>query len=299
MRLRILAAAALAACLGVMLGGCGSSRTFTYRLDMPRAADGGPGLLAVDVENFNGTVELRAGDRWKDIRVDGRVEVDHEIPGPVSAGYFDSVAVSAALEGPAEMSVLRVRSTSPKFSRERSDHRVKLTITLPSAEGVRIDNWGGLVLVVNTSGATQIANRLGAVELRTNHAMTEPVTITTSEGSIYYQVPEGSTGVIDFETLNGSAYIKDRKGGTDRTYSTQRVVQTVLNNGDNPVVCRTNNGYIRAWVMDDPVAFTRSVREPPVDPREWIFPQGSQRFKRNLPDDAPPDSTGTRSVPLW
>jgi len=177
------------------------------------------------------------------------------------------------------------------------ENRGGMEITTPRADGVRIMNRGGNVVVVGSSGATHIENRDGAIELRTESPMVEDVVLLAVDGNIYYQVPLGSTGRYDLETLEGESVFRDNSGKADQTYATRESVATTLGDAENIVVARTNRGDVRVWVMEDPEALTRMFKVTVPDVRDYIFTDGTQRFRRNLPDDEPRARRDTRSDP--
>lgn len=284
-----------------VLGGCGSSREHTYTLDVAPTT----GLLAIDVENFAGTVEVRAGGPASQGRSRpdrASIIVDAEVDASVDdqatrQEILDGMAVNADLIEDGARAVLRVRSTSSHAG--ANDHRSHLTIIVPRADGVRIRNAGGSVVVVGTGGATEIENRFGAIEIRTDKEMTQPVTLTNVDGNIYYQVPATSSGAFDLETLDGVVRYRDRVGSSDHVYSTGRTLhQARLNGGQSPVIARTNKGDVMVWVDKDPVALTRIIKRSFPDPMDMMFLQGSRRHTRNLPEDHPEVTGSLRSRDL-
>jgi hypothetical protein len=278
MRASILTATA-AASAGLLIG-CAQSTEHRYAFELAPTT----GALAVDVENFRGSVEVRA---------DLRTDRPHVIATPhagAALGEEQAAAlagswVSATLEEESARAVLHVRGTSPREN--TGDHWVNLVIRVPRCDGVRIRNTGGTVLVVGTRGGTEIRNHLGAVEFRTNESVTDPVTITTTDGDIYFQVSSGSSGAFDLETLDGKVYYRDRIHSTDSVYAAPGVHRATLHNGTNPVVLRTNRGDINAWVDEDAASLTRVFKHQPQDPQDFWFLQGSRRHTRNLPEDHP------------
>lgn len=266
--------------LGMLAAGCTISRTEEHRFDIAPTT----GLLAVDVENFRGKVELRADQRAEQAVVRATVHASRGM-GDQAQAALDETHVSADLEEEGARAVLRVRTASPREN--TGDHWVNLVLRVPRCQGVRIDNRGGLVMVVGASGGTAITNRLGAVEYRTDQPMTDPVTITTTDGDVYYQIPAESSGQFDLQTLDGKVWYRDRVQGTDRAYVVPGGHQSRLNEGTNPIALRTNRGNINIWVDKDPVAITRIVKTTPPDPQDLWFLQGSRRYTRNLPDDHP------------
>lgn len=274
-------AAALALAAGIC--GCASSRSTTSEVAVPE----GTHLLALDVKNVRGSVEVRVNPRIKGAIIESTAGIStrDDFTPKNDREVVDALSVSADLISQGETGVLKIVSSSQRPQAE--DQRVDLRITMPRCDGVNIDNRGGLVMVVGASGAHTITNREGPVEVRTNTAITDPVTLTTTDGNIYYQVPAGSSGAFDLVTLRGECAFRNEVTDVQKdTYSTREQLSTVLNNGENPVVLRTNEGDARVWVIKDPVGLTRMYKKTIPDFRDLLFLDGSQRFTRNLPDDA-------------
>lgn len=271
---------ALTLCL---LSGCSSGKTHVATLDVPAGAS----LVALDVTNVRGSVEVRVNPRATHATVESTAAVatrDYKSPGK-DAEIVDALGVNAEFASVEDRAVLKVVSTSQRP--EADDQRVDLKITLPRCDGVNIDNRGGLVMVVGASGAHTITNRLGPVEVRTNTPIIDPVTLTTTDGNIYYQVPPGSSGSFDLATLSGECAFQNKVTDVQKdSYYTRQALSTVLNAGSNPVVARTNAGDIRVWVIEDPVGLTRMYKKTVPDFRDLLFQDGSQRYTRNLPDTA-------------
>lgn len=249
------------------------------------------GLLALDVENFRGDIDVRVDRRTQRATVVGVAHAGRSLgdqQGMALAGTtYDAQLIENGAQG-----VLRVRTTT---NRENTgDHWMNLSITLPRCDGVRIDNRGGLILVVGTGGATEITNREGVIEFRTAQPITDPVTLTTTDGNVFYQVPVGSTGRFDLETLDGTVWYRDRVSQSDDVYSAPRVHQATLGEGENPVIARTNRGNINIFVDEDPEGTTRLIKWTFTDPRDRMFLQGSRRHTRNLPEDHPEVQTKLR-----
>lgn len=266
------------------LGGCsvgGGARTAT--LAVPPDTQ----VLAVDVHNVRGSVELRVDHHLTEARVESNVAVNPG--GSVSPNQekeiIGAVDVTAEIKSEAGRSILKVDSTSQRPQAE--DQRVDIKITVPRCDGVSIDNRGGLVMVVGAAGAHHIVNRAGVIEVRTDKPIIDPVTLTTTDGNIYYQVPPGSSGKLDLATLNGECAYRDEVSNAKDVYYTKQTFSTVLNNGENPVVARTNQGDVRVWVIKDPIGLTRAIKKSLPDFQDYLYLDGSQRFRRNLPDDEP------------
>lgn len=266
----------------IVLSGCTATERHRIALDLTPTI----GVLAVDINNFRGPVEVRVDSRVTAVEVIGIVRLHDRVKKPRRREMLDAVDVSAHLEEVDGRAVLRVRTTS---QRERyEDHDVMLKIRVPRCDGILVHNRGGDVVVVEAGGAVEIINHEGAIEFRTSRIMTDPVTLTTVDGNIYYQVPLGSTGAFDLETKRGVVRYRDRVSSeTDPGRMTEMSFQATLARGINPVVARTNQGDINVWIDEDPVALVRSRRtwSPPVADR--LFLKSNRRHTRNLPDDHP------------
>lgn len=276
-RIRMTIAAVAASFL---FAGCAGTSKHDYAFDIAPTT----GMLALDIENFRGNVEVRV-----DRRID-RAEVFASAAArrPTMKDektVLDEMWVNAELIEEGARATLKVRTGSPR--EDTGDHWVDLLVRLPRCDGLRIDNRNGTVVVVGTSGGTAITNRLGAVEFRTDKAMTDPVTITTTDGDMYYQVPVGSAGAFDIHTLAGSIWYRDRVQGSDKSYNAPGEYRVRLNEGTSPVVLRTNRGDINIWVDEDPVGLTRIMKRELPDVQDYWYLQGSRRHTRNLPEDHP------------
>ena len=286
----------LALAPGALLAAC-STTAEIKRYSFP--VDPGTTMLAVDVQNFRGSVEVRTGAPGSEARVEAQFD---------SAGLSTKRAeklqaetsVDATLEQGDGRGVLRVVTANPDETEELAS---RVVVHVPRCDGLRIINRGGVVEAVGTRGATEIHNRNGGIEFRTNHAITEDVTILNTDGSIYIQVPLESTGRVDLETLEGQAVLRDYSGNAGEMIVAREAIQTTIGDAGNTITARTNSGEIRMWVMEEPEKLTRIWKIPIPNPSESYFLEGSRRFTRNLPDDEPRQKSqatpGIRFPPEW
>ena len=258
--------------------GCSSQGAHTVKLDI------GPEVrrIAVDVENFNGDVKLRGDGRRGSATVDARVWAGIGMAEEIAPEVSVDVVYEVMDEDPT-VAVVRVRGTS---AREAEDHSLSIEVRLPRIDGVRVLNSGGTVEVVDASGEVHIENDRGGVEFRSSKPMAGDVLVLVTRGDIYYQVPEGSTGVLDVEAVEGSAAIKDEFGTLGDIRDDGQRVRATLGSGQNLVQLRTGDG--RAWltVMDEPVAYSRGTMWRPRIGWDSFMLEGSNRHKQNLPEDA-------------
>lgn len=291
----VLAASALTGCRGV-----------AERVDREIELPAGLRLLAVDVENFGGDVEIRADrrDAGEPALVRGKVTADWGVGEERREALAAETAIETELEYDEStgLGVLRVRSAGEWDAMEGPDpvgRGVSLYIEAPRVDGLRVVNSGGVVEAVGTGGATFVNNRFGAIEVRTDRPIRHDVTLLTVDGNVYFQVPPGSAGVVDMEAVRGRSIFRDRAGGSSRVTATDTGLDgssgLVAVVGAEPagaepgnrVVIRTTNGVLRAWIMEDPIALARVWKSDPPDLRDYLFRDGSRRFTRNLPDDEP------------
>lgn len=272
------------------LPGCGTTAAeYDYELNVPARTE----LLAVDIENFRGSVEVRTDGEPGMVRVSSRVVAGSGASETQVEAVEEGTGIEARIEEIDGRGVLKIR-TAP--AEARGAEEVRLFVEVPRCDGVRILNRGGDVEVVGAGGAMHIENHQGAIEVRTARVMDQDVLLLGVDGNIYYQVPPGSSGVFNLETLEGEVAMRDFSGKSEETYSRRTYLETTLNNGPNRVTARTNRGNVRVWVMEDPEALTRIYKRSLPDAEDYIFQQGSRRFTRNLPDDEP-RRRGTRSNP--
>lgn len=275
--------------LGFALGGCSGTQAHTYSLTMPADVI----RLGVDIENYRGHVEVIADDSARNITVDGWIWLG---PDALEAGGEEPYAMTR-IEAIVEPSpdapgsaVLRVRSDTDHS--EFHDHHVRLVVRTPRIDGLRIVNRDGYIEVVDASGAIEIENHTGGIQFRSSKPMTDAVQVLSTDTNVWYQVPAGSRGDVVLETLSGRAIYRNALTESNRTYTTQSqdgtdgsVIRTVLDGGDNPVNIRTNRGDVRLLIMEDPVGYKRNFYSVMPDLRDYWKQGGSQRFRRNLPDN--------------
>ena len=249
---RLLLALSLASIPLAATLGCSSTTFDTLRLDAPALADSSVAGPGIDISNVRGDITLRVVDRAERISVTPTVRLDKDGP-----EHFDlnlvasSVDVTAEIQDRGGLPALVITTTS---TRDSSEFFVDLDITVPSAEGLRIRSGGGVIRVLNIAGAVDIDSVRGPVEVRTVHALTQPVSITTGAGDIILSVPPQSAGRITMQAFDGQCYLESRSKDAvvTETYSKGTNLTSVINRGENPITLTTTDGDVRMWVLDDP-----------------------------------------------
>jgi len=279
--MRAAAAIALAAVLVPLGAGCRSHRTVEDQVlhndrnfrdammgrtfhtdDAVELKTNGP--LAVDIDNFSGSVVVRADRDVTSTFVEVRRVSKHGI-GRWYEGYeaLDDAQWTATLEpraGGNQTLVVRTDTPNP----EKHFHQMQVLVITPALDSVKIRTQKGDVTVIENQGAVDIETTRGDVRMMTPWPITGAVTIVTSDGTIDYRVRGESKGAFDCETVGGEvrhrcefgkwAYMNDANDH-DRFLAT-------LNDGTNPIVLRTTDGNIRVAVVPDPTAVGIVIRDP-------------------------------------
>jgi hypothetical protein len=207
----------------------------------------------VEVENQSGTVTVIVDSEERRPRVTADIYPDARMTKSMresaAAGSAFSAEVADGDGGP----VLRVRGGPPQEMEGRAE--VDLTVRLASCRGVTVRNSGGAVRLVNVAGPVTVENGVGGGEgglviVRTGEPVTEPMTLTTTEGDVFLQVPPASAGRVDLLSLDGEAAFRAQGGRLTDVSPTFSSYRAVLNGGENPIVLRSGRGMVRITVLD-------------------------------------------------
>lgn len=280
-----------------MLAACSTTaevKTYSFPVDP------GTTMLAVDVQNFRGSVSVRTGGPGSDAEVEAEFNAVPGVKKSKAEELQSGTSVEATLEQADGRGVLRVVTTNPDDTERLA---AQIVVRVPRCDGLRIINRGGGVEAVGTRGATEIQNRNGGIEFRTNHIIREDLTVLNTDGSIYIQIPLESTGKVDLESLEGQTVLRDYSGNAGEMIAAREAIRTTIGDATNSITARTNLGEIRMWVMEEPEKLTRIWKVPIPNPSDSYFLDGSRRFTRNLPDDEPRQKSqatpGIRFPPEW
>jgi hypothetical protein len=247
----------------VGLGGCSYPYSFPRGTltsdDVTRFDMAGP--ISVDIESFNGHVVIEADPRAEGVSFQVQREGTH--------GFFRGGETDNAMKGigyeaelvPGELGpVLQVRTWTD--TPEPHFQRANIFITAPAVHNVKVVTHTGSVRVEGMHGSVDITTHEGDVVVMTNEAMTRPVTIVTSDGSIDYRVRGESTGRFDAETVRGEVKHRLMYGRFTMEPVGNNALRMTLNDGVNPVRLRTVDGDIRIAVVHNPVAVGTFIFEP-------------------------------------
>jgi hypothetical protein len=248
----------LVALLGIALlapVGC-SGRPDWRKVDLTDPAVGGPliGTPSIDVENVRGIVTIIVDPKTKTPYVGGRVYPDPDLTKPIREQAADESTFTAEVVAGDAGPVVRVRATPPAEALDTAN--VEITIHLASCYGVTVRNAGGAVRMEGVAGPITVENGWGGVPggmviVRTGQTMTEAVTLTTTDGDIYYQIPPTSTGTLDLLSLEGPADLRAEGGRLTQVRPEYSWYRGILNAGNNPIVLRSGKGMVRVTVLDN------------------------------------------------
>lgn len=257
----------------------------TYTWDAPLTKP-----VAVDIENVRGNVTVR-GDGTTDqiiVNVDQWIPLENTRTSQVDAGgdnLWEEEDLSVELIDQEGGAVLVIRSGRAS---DIEGARLDLEIIMPSLDGALIRNAEGHVVLVDVDGAVRVHNQMGPIDVRTSHPIADEVTLTTTGGNIYLQCPPGSSAEVDMMTLDGAVSFRDKIDESSGTHSASTSsVSGFMGTGGNEMICRTDEGNIYVWMMEDPLAYTRTLRTDIPHPRNYILRHGSKRYTRELSENHP------------
>ncbi|MEM1166007.1 MAG: DUF4097 family beta strand repeat-containing protein [Planctomycetota bacterium] len=229
------------------LTGCVGSGQGRIQLELPEDAE----RIAVDIENFRGSVTLRewGSPRGRTVVVRSDLafwKLDPALREPVARGLELDAEVIREPGG----EVVRIRSSSA-FP-EQEDHHVNLSITTPRLDGVSIRTARGPVFVHATTAAVTVDTLDGDVEVRLDEPIDQPLTITTGAGDITAHLHEASSLAVDALTLDGRVELDQENAtltGFRASTGRGRTLVNVPQDGvaDAEVVLRSGEGVIELW----------------------------------------------------
>lgn len=249
--------------------GCSSDSAFMVDPVGPAIPAGAP--LALDVENAFGSVNVVAAPRITEPTVEARLRTVQWTSNTDPAAKGRDAWVSAETVEQGGRYILRILSdTPPAADGAAPPVQIDLIVRLPACDGIMIRNAGGPVRVKGARGAVDIANGSparpgGIVEYRTNHAIVDPVTITSTNHHVLYFVGPGSTGTLDLESGIGKVEVDQHFGVMADVIPTPTTYDAVFNDGTNPVVLTAPQGKVEARFIENAAeyqSFAAGLRAP-------------------------------------
>lgn len=207
----------------------------------------------LEIDNHSGTVTVIVDPRERQPSVTADIYPDAGLTKSLREDAAARSSFSAEVVQGEQGPVVRVRGGPPEGLQGRAE--LDLTVRLASCRGVTVHNSGGAVRLSNIAGPVLVENGIGGrsgglIIVRTGEPVTDPVTLTTTEGDVYLQIPPSSTGRVDLLTLDGRAVFRAQGGRLSEVSPTATTYRAVLNRGENPLVLRSGRGMVRVTVLD-------------------------------------------------
>ena len=231
----------------LLMGGCGHA-VFGTRTPLDLS-----GPVSVDVVTFAGEVTIQStGDAPGKPYVYVRPRATHSFHrmGDAQASLKDiDWSIETVEEG--GRTVLRVRATT--LYPESGMQRLHVTVSAPQIDGLNVSTSLGAVDVRDVKGPINIDTTRGDVYIVTNRPLHGPISVTTTDGDITLRAPPGTRGRLDAYTADGRVIcnIRDEKFRVHGR-SGDQTMQGIVNDGDEPMTFRTNDGTIRIVVKKNP-----------------------------------------------
>jgi hypothetical protein len=248
MTFRMIAGSALAAL--VALAGCSVSTKHDLRVAKGATIAKIDRPLAVDIENYRGSVEVEVvpGLTQPTLRAwvldESAQFMRLTDDATVKSWYAAEVAV---VQG---RPVLRIMTTRDAKTKPSS---VKLLVQTPTAEGIRVRNSGGDVTLRGVGGEITVENGYkggegGDVRVTTTRRISEAMTLRTTMGEISILVPTNSQGRLEINTPKGEPRVNVRGDGLDMVKKTFTAFGATLNGGTKVWNFLTADGDVRVDV---------------------------------------------------
>ena len=261
---RSLAPRALAigiAALPLLLASCGTVRKIDTADQQIRIDPVTP--VALDIENFHGNVRIVVDPTLTEVRPVIKKRVSWWVEDSIRKDAQEAISVRSRTVEQDGRSVIMIKTATTWPEPEKV--WVNLTLFVPRCDGIRVWNRGGKVTLEGVSGAIQVENNdyAGAeapIELRTDRDIIDPVVMTTTSGTVAYQVGPGSTGRFTLDSEDGTEEFDCKVASPRDIYSDGKVTTATLNNGENAVLLRSGSGRVIVLVRNEPMSYTNKLR---------------------------------------
>jgi hypothetical protein len=240
------------------LGGCTTRfiAPVTIASSGPGPSEPESGPPGLEVRNDRGSVRVLVDPRATQTTVTRSIRPLEGADWKDKLRVVEAVPISAEsvdLEG---HRVLRVTGGSPTDPTIGTS--VDLTIVMPACRGVRIQNSGGPVEVVNAAGPFVIENGGpragyggGSISVRTGERVIEPVTLTSSDGDVYFQTVVDATGQVELSSDDGKTGFVCPGGQVADVTAATSSWRGRVNGGENPIRLHTGRGDARVLLIEN------------------------------------------------
>jgi hypothetical protein len=244
-----------------LLASCGTVRKVDGAEQQIEVDRGTP--VAFDIENFHGSVRIVVDASRTDVKPVIKKHVSWWVEHGIRDDAQDAVSVRSRTVRQDGMSVVSIKTTTTYPEPEKV--WVDLTLFVPRCDGVRVYNRGGKVTLEGVAGAMQVENVSFAdheapIEVRTDKDITDPVVLSTDAGTVAYQVGPGSAGMFTLDSADSTEEFDCQVVWPANVHSDGRTTTATLNSGSNPVMLTSGKGRVLVLVMQDPMAYTNTLR---------------------------------------
>lgn len=259
--LRRMACIASMVTTGLLLASCGTVRKVDAADQQIRIDAVTP--VAFDIENFHGNVRIVVDPSLTEVKPVIKKRVSWMVDHVIRKDAQEAITVRSRTVEKDGRSIVSIKTSTKWPEPERV--WVNLTVFVPRCDGVRIWNRGGKVTLEGVAGALHVENLdyAGAdapIEVRTDQDIIDPVMLTTTLGTVAYQVGPGSAGRFTLDSADGEEEFDCKVIPPSDIRSDGTITTATLNRGENPVLLKSGKGRVIALVMNDPMSYTNKVR---------------------------------------
>lgn len=245
-----------AAAIPLLLGGCAVQEVRQVAIEGPVAAPSSP--LALEIDSQGGDIHIIVDERLTEPTVKARVHAGWHRLREGQVEMIRSAQATAQVVNGDQGRVLQVTTQAPLDTEEDLD--IDLTIHMPRCDGLTLRNTHGFIEIVNVGCAIQIDHGVGGgnggdLEIRTEQDITEPISITNTDGNVFFWTGPNTTGLLDLRSMDGRATAQVRSGSVSDVTPNDSHWTGRLNDGENEFTIRTGQGRIRLIVTDKPASY--------------------------------------------
>ncbi len=233
MRLNDLVVSVLAALL-LMLGGCEMNLvTASETRDQYTAHIAGS---IIDVQGTNGRIEIKADPNREDVHLQAVL-----VAGGSTSEHAEQRLAETVLSMTRDTD--RTLSITAEFPSSMSHRdRADLTITLPGASELRVNNTNGGISVSGMESTLTVTSTNGTITVEDHHG---EASASTSNGRVSFT---RHTGPVSVQTTNGRVTFEDHDGSVEARTINGRITVHLKPTQRGPLLLRTTNGRITATI---------------------------------------------------
>lgn len=231
--------------------GCGTAEIRTIQVQGTPAELGVP---SVEILNFRGDVRVIVDPKRTEPQIEASFRHDSFVTKPTREQAFKSAPVVASYQRQGGGVVLRIE-TSPGLA-QAENFSTDLVVRMPACAGVVIRTTDGVVVVTGAAGPVDIRNnssgkKRASITYRTQAPITDPVTLRTNKGNVFFGPGVGSTGQFTLTTETGRVRFSAKLGTLRHVMLSETNTWTgTLNGGENPVLLHSDSGSVEVRLRE-------------------------------------------------